>query len=216
LVWRFDFIQTFLERDVPQMGFRLPAASMRRFWQMLAHSQGQVLNSSKLGAALGLSHTTIRSHIDMLAAAFLVRVIPPWSGNLKKRLVRSPKVYLRDSGILHALLELDSYDSLAGHPAYGHSFEGMVLENVCYRLCAQGGAHRSSAQPAAMKSISCLKKARAESRSNARLRQRPIWNADFGAPERILPSNRLWLWLLLRKSFRWERMSSLFHLQKQR
>lgn len=103
-VWRTDFISSFLERDVPQMGFRLPAESIRRLWQMLAHSHGQVLNSSKLGASLGLSHTTVRSYIDLLAAAFLVRVLVPWSGNLKKRLVRSPKVYLRDSGILHALL----------------------------------------------------------------------------------------------------------------
>jgi hypothetical protein len=133
-IWRLDFIQTFLERDVPQMGLRLPAGSVRRLWQMLAHAQGQVLNSSKLGASLGLSHTTIRSYIDLLAAAFLVRVLAPWSGNLKKRLVRSPKVYVRDSGILHALLELDSFDSMAGHPSYGHSFEGMVLENVLSAL----------------------------------------------------------------------------------
>lgn len=129
-VWRLDFVQTFLERDVPQMGLRLPALSVRRLWQMLAHSQGQMLNSSKIGASLGLSHTTIRSYVDLLATAFLIRVLNPWSGNLKKRLVRSPKVYVRDSGILHALLELDSFDSIAGHPSYGHSFEGMVLENI--------------------------------------------------------------------------------------
>jgi uncharacterized protein len=133
-MWRLDFIQTFLERDVPQMGLRLLAGIVRRLWQMLAHSQGQVLNSSKLGASLGLSHTTIRSYIDLLAAVFLVRVLAPWSGNLKKRLVRSPKVYVRDSGILHALLELDSFDSIFGHPSYGHSFEGMVLENVLSAL----------------------------------------------------------------------------------
>jgi uncharacterized protein len=133
-IWRLDFIHSFLERDVPQMGFRLPAESVRRLWQMLAHSQGQVLNSSKIGASLGLSHTTVRSYIDLLSAAFLVRVLLPWSGNLKKRLVRSPKVYVRDSGILHALLELDSFDTLAGHPAYGHSFEGWVIENVVSSL----------------------------------------------------------------------------------
>jgi predicted AAA+ superfamily ATPase len=139
--WRLDFIRTFLEHDVPQMGFRLPAESVRRLWQMLAHSQGQVLNSSKIGAALGLSHTTVRTYIDLFAAAFLVRLLPPWLGNLKKRLVRSPKVYLRDSGILHALLELESFDRLAGHPVYGHSFEGLVIENV---IAALSGGWRFS------------------------------------------------------------------------
>ena len=128
--WRLDFVRTFLERDVPQLGSRAPAPTLHRLWQMVAHSQGQVLNSSKLGAALGMSHTTVRSYLDLFVAAFLVRWLPPFEGNVKKRLVRSPKVYVRDSGILHALLELDDFDSLAGHPVYGPSWEGLVLETV--------------------------------------------------------------------------------------
>ena len=102
----------------------VPAPTLHRLWRMVAHSQGQVLNSSKLGTALGMSHTTVRTYLELFVAAFLVRLLPPFTGNVKKRLVRSPKVYVRDAGILHALLEIDDFDALAGHPVYGHSWEG--------------------------------------------------------------------------------------------
>lgn len=130
LAWREDFIRTFLERDIPQLGIRIPAQTLRRFWMMCAHSHGQVLNSSQLGQSLGLSHTTVRSYVDLLERTFLLRVLPPFAANLKKRLVRSPKIYLRDSGLLHALLELPSARALLGHPVFGASWEGLVVENI--------------------------------------------------------------------------------------
>ncbi len=130
LAWREDFIRTFLERDVPQLGIRIPAQTLRRFWLMCAHSHGQMLNSSQLGQSLGLSHTTVRSYVDLLEQTFLLRVLPPVEANLKKRLVRSPKIYLRDTGLLHALLELRSAQDLLGHPVFGASWEGLIIENT--------------------------------------------------------------------------------------
>ncbi len=130
LRWREDFVQTFLERDLPQLGYRVPAESVRRLWTMLAHSHGQLLNSSRLGQSLGWSHTTVRSHIDILQGASLVRMLPPLHANVRKRLVRSPKLYVRDSGLLHALLELEDWDDLLGHPVFGASWEGFALEQV--------------------------------------------------------------------------------------
>ena len=128
--WRDNFIRTFLERDIPQLGIRIPAPTMRRIWQMCAHNQGQLLNSSQLGSSLGVSHTTFRSYIDLLAETFMIRVLPPYAINLKKRLVKSPKVYLRDTGILHTLLAIDSFDDLLGHPVFGASWETMAMENI--------------------------------------------------------------------------------------
>ena len=130
LDWREDFIRTFLERDIPQLGIRIPAQTLRRFWMMCAHSHGQLLNSSQLGQSLGLSHTTVRSYVDILEQTFLLRVLPPFEANLKKRLVRSPKIYLRDCGLLHALLELPSASARHGHPIFGASWEGLVIENI--------------------------------------------------------------------------------------
>jgi predicted AAA+ superfamily ATPase len=130
LAWREDFIRTFLERDIPQLGLRIPAQSLRRFWIMCAHSHGQLVNFSQLGQSLGLSHTTMRSYADIQEQTFLLRVLPPFEANLKKRLVRSPKIYLRDSGLLHALLELPTAAQLYGHPIYGASWEGFVIENA--------------------------------------------------------------------------------------
>jgi len=128
--WRENFIRTFLERDIPQLGVRIPAPTLRRVWQMCAHTQGQLLNSSQLGSALGVSHTTFRSYIDLLAETFMIRILPPFAANLKKRLVKSPKVYLRDTGILHTLLAIDAFDDLMGHPVFGASWETMALENI--------------------------------------------------------------------------------------
>lgn len=128
--WRLDFIRTFLERDIPQLGFRTPAKTIERFWRICAHLHGQLLNSSKLGESMGVSHHTVRSYIDMLEQSFVLRVLRPYESNLKKRLIKSPKIYIRDSGILHALLSIENHNDLLGHPVYGPSWEGLVIENI--------------------------------------------------------------------------------------
>jgi hypothetical protein len=129
-IWRENFIRTFLERDIPQLGFQIPAQAMQRLWRMIAHNHGQVLNASRLGQSLGISHTTARSYIDLLSQTFMVRILSPFIPNVKKRLIKSPKVYVRDSGILHALLEIETMDQLLGHPVYGFSWEGFVIETI--------------------------------------------------------------------------------------
>jgi hypothetical protein len=130
LGWRENFIRTFLERDLAQMDVRLPATTMRRFWGMLAHLHGQTINYSKLGQSLDLSHTTIKRWLDVLEQTFMIRTLPPMESNLKKRLVKSPKVYIRDSGLLHALLEIETFDHLMGHPIVGASWEGFCVETL--------------------------------------------------------------------------------------
>lgn len=132
--WRESFTRTFLERDIPQLGFNVPAATLHRLWRMLAHLHGQTLNSSQLGAALGVSHTTVRSYLDLLTQTFMVRLLEPFAANTKKRIVKSPKVYLRDSGILHSLLQIDALDDVLAHPICGASWEGLVIENVIAAL----------------------------------------------------------------------------------
>jgi len=132
--WREDYIRTFLERDIPQLGFRIPATTIGRFWRMLAHSHGQVLNASKLAGSMGVSSHTIKKYIDLLEQTFMVRALPPYTGNLKKRLIKSPKVYIRDTGILHTLLNIDTMEDLFAHPVYGTSYEGYVIENILSRL----------------------------------------------------------------------------------
>lgn len=128
--WRNSFIQTFVERDIPQLGFSFPAETIRRLWQMLAHYHGQLLNLSTLGNSLGLSHTTVRNYIDLLSETFMVRVLKPFHTNIGKRLVKSPKVYIRDHGILHTLLQLANFEQILGHPVFGASWEGLVIENL--------------------------------------------------------------------------------------
>jgi predicted AAA+ superfamily ATPase len=130
LKWREAFIRTYLERDVPQFGPRLPAETLRRFWTMLAHGQAQQLNAARLASGLGVSGQTVARYLDLLVDLLLVRRLPAWSGNVGKRLVKSPKVYIRDSGIVHALLGLESLEDVLGHPVAGPSWEGMVLENI--------------------------------------------------------------------------------------
>ena len=134
LEWRYNYIRSFLERDIPQLGFNIPAKTLERFWTLLAHSQGQTLNSSKLGEILGKSSHTIKSYIDILEQTFIIRVLKPYTKNVKKRLVKSPKVYIRDTGLLHALLNIETNDELFSHPIYGSSFESYVVENICYNL----------------------------------------------------------------------------------
>ena len=132
--WRLDYIRTFLERDIPQLGFSIPAKSLERLWTMLAHHHGQIANYSSLGNALGVSHHTVKSYVDILEQTFIVRALKPYSANLGKRLVKSPKVYIRDTGLLHALLGIESMNDLLGHPVVGNSFESYVIENVCSLL----------------------------------------------------------------------------------
>lgn len=128
--WREAFVRSYLERDIPQLGIRVPAATLRRFWQMLAHHHGQLWNATSIAGSLGLTAPTVRHYLDILESTFMVRVLQPHHANLGKRLVKSPKVYLRDSGVLHALLNLPTYSDLLGHPVLGASWEGFVMEQI--------------------------------------------------------------------------------------
>ena len=148
--WRQDFIRTFLERDLPQLGIKIPAKQLERFWKMCAHLHGQLLNSSKLGASLGVSYHTVRSYVDLLEQTFILRVLPPWEANLKKRLVKSPKIYLRDSGLLHGLMEIETLNDLLGHPVYGASWEGFVIETILSSLPRWKGSFYRTAAGAEM------------------------------------------------------------------
>lgn len=130
VTWRENFIRTYLERDIPQLGFNIPARTLKRLWTMLAHSHGQILNSSRLGESIGVSHTTIRSYLDILSQTFMIRLLQPFHANVKKRLIKSSKVYIRDSGILHSLLGIGNKNDLFGHPVFGSSWEGFSLENI--------------------------------------------------------------------------------------
>jgi len=128
--WRGAYVQTFLERDLPALGLQVPAASLRRFWMMLAHVHGQVFNASELGKSLGIAHTTAARYLDILQGTFMVRRLSPWYENLKKRQVKTPKMYFRDSGILHRLLGIPDEAALAVHPKLGASWEGFALEQI--------------------------------------------------------------------------------------
>ena len=132
--WREGYIRTFLERDIPQLGITIPATAMRRFWTMLAHYHGQILNASELARSMGVSDKTARSYLDILTGTFMVRQLQPWFENIGKRQVKSPKIYLRDSGLLHSLLGLTDTHSLLAHPKVGASWEGYVLEQVIQNL----------------------------------------------------------------------------------
>jgi uncharacterized protein len=134
VVWRSNYVATFLERDLAQLGFRLPAAQMRRFWTMLAHYHAQTWNGAELARGLGVSQPTVRRYLDALTDALVVRQLQPWYANVGKRVIRSPKVYLRDSGVLHTLLGLGSMETLLGHPKVGASWEGFVVEQIAMML----------------------------------------------------------------------------------
>ncbi len=129
--WRQAFIRTYLERDIPQLGPRIPAETLRRFWTMLAHEQAQTVNHARIAAGLAVSGQTVTRYLDLLTDLLLVRQLRPWSRNVGKRLVRSPKVYIRDSGIAHALLGLRTRDDVLAHPVAGSSWEGYAIENLC-------------------------------------------------------------------------------------
>lgn len=128
--WRENFIRSFLERDIPQLGIRIPAVTMRRFWTMLAHLHGQLWNAAELARALGSKEDTARRYLDILTGAFMIRQLPAWLENIGKRLVKAPKVYFRDTGVLHVLLGLRTYDEVMSHPKQGFSWEGFALEQV--------------------------------------------------------------------------------------
>lgn len=146
--WRDDFVQTFLERDLRRFGVQVAAVTMRRFWNMVAHYHGQIWNASEIGRSLGEAHTTVKRHLDILCGAFVMRQLPPWFENLGKRQVKSPKVYLRDSGLFHTLMGIPSFAALESHPKLGASWEGFALEEVlrvtgdreAYFWNTQGGA----------------------------------------------------------------------------
>jgi len=130
LRWRMDFIRTYLERDVPQLGPRIPAETLRRLWTMLAHQQGGLLNAAALARALAVDGKTVASYLDLLVDLLLVRRLTPWHGNIRKRLVKSPKVYVRDSGLVHALLGVGDREALLAHPVAGGSWEGLAIESL--------------------------------------------------------------------------------------
>ena len=141
LDWRRDFIRSYLERDVPMFAPRLPAETVGRLWTMLAHQQGALINQARLAASLGVSAPAVSRYLDLLVDLKLVRRLQPWSGNLGKRLIKAPKLYIRDSGLVHALLELESRNDLLGHPVVGASYEGMIIENL---LAAAGPSRTAS------------------------------------------------------------------------
>ena len=128
--WRLNFVRTYLERDIPQFGVRVPAETLRRFWTMLGHRQGSLLNASELARSLDVSVPTVTRYVDLLSDLMLVRRLPPWFANVGKRLVKTPKVYIRDSGVLHSLLGLGTLDDMLSHPVIGASWEGFVIENL--------------------------------------------------------------------------------------
>ena len=134
LTWRRQFLQTFLERDVPQLGITIPAVALRRFWNMIAHYHGQTWNAAELSRALAVSESTVRRYLDLMTGVFMVRQLPPWFENLGKRQVKAPKVYVRDSGLLHALLGIGNRRDLEGHPKVGASWEGYAVEEVLKAL----------------------------------------------------------------------------------
>ncbi len=145
LTWREEFITTYLEKDIPALGPRIPSTTLRRLWTMLAHNQGELLDQSKLASALAISGQTVGRYIDLLCDLMLVRRLPAWSGNVAKRLIRAPKVYVRDSGLVHALLGLADLDAVLSHPVAGSSWEGFVIEQlISAASTAQASFYRTS------------------------------------------------------------------------
>lgn len=139
LLWRNQYITTFLERDIPQLGITIPARTLRRFWTMLSHYHGQILNYAELGRSFGISDMTVRKYCDILEGTFMVRILQPWSVNIGKRLVKRPKLYLRDSGLFHTLLSMEKPEQLYASPRLGASWEGFALDCVCRSLGKEDG-----------------------------------------------------------------------------
>jgi predicted AAA+ superfamily ATPase len=139
LLWRNQYVTTFLERDIPQLGITIPARTLRRFWTMLSHYHGQILNYAELGRSFGVSDMTVRKYCDILEGTFMVRILQPWSVNIGKRLVKRPKLYLRDSGLFHALLSIETPEQLHASPRLGASWEGFALDCVSRTLDKEDG-----------------------------------------------------------------------------
>lgn len=156
LRWRTDFVRSYLERDIPQLGPRIPAETLRRLWTMLAHQQGGLLNAAALARALAVDGKTVAAYLDLLVDLLLVRRLPPWHGNLRKRLVKSPKVYVRDSGLVHALLGIGDREELLAHPVAGGSWEGLAIESLI--AAAPDGTEASFFRTAAGAEIDLLLK----------------------------------------------------------
>jgi len=148
--WRRGFIRTFLERDIPQLGIRVPAATLRRFWAMLGHAHGQIWNAAEFARSFGVGESTVRRYLDLLTATFVVRQLSPWHENMGKRQVKSPKIYFTDSGLLHTLMQIETMESILEHPRLGASWEGFALQEViahlgvrpeeCFFWATHGGA----------------------------------------------------------------------------
>jgi predicted AAA+ superfamily ATPase len=128
--WRKGYIKTFLERDIPSLGFQLSPQNLRRFWTMLAHYHGQIFNASEIGTSLGINYKTSQHYLDILESTFMVRRLTPWIANIKKRQIKAPKMYFMDSGLLHSLLGIHNHDDLLGHPKLGASWEGFAMEQI--------------------------------------------------------------------------------------
>lgn len=143
--WRENFIATFLERDIPQYGITIPSETLRRFWIMLAHYHGQIWNAAEFARAIGRNESTARNYLDILSSTYVIRILSPWYENLRKRQIKSPKIYVRDTGLLHSLLEINSFGTLSSHPKIGASFEGFAVENIVSQLksknCFFWGTH---------------------------------------------------------------------------
>jgi predicted AAA+ superfamily ATPase len=139
LLWRNQYVTTFLERDIPQLGITIPARTLRRFWTMLSHYHGHILNYAELGRSFGISDMTVRKYCDILEGTFMVRILQPWFVNIGKRLVKRPKLYLRDSGLFHALLSIETTEQLHASPRLGASWEGFALDGVCRTLGKEDG-----------------------------------------------------------------------------
>ncbi|MCK5271966.1 MAG: ATP-binding protein [Sedimentisphaerales bacterium] len=129
-IWREGFIRTFLQRDIPQLGINIPAQAVRRFWTMIAHYHGQVWNASRIASAMGVNDKTVRSYLDILTETYMIRQLQPWHENIRKRQVKSPKIYFRDTGLLHSLLDLQALYAVTGHPQVGASWEGFAIEQI--------------------------------------------------------------------------------------
>ncbi len=137
--WRENFIRTHLERDMPSLGVRVPATTLRRFWTMLSHCQGQTWNASRIGESMGIDYKTARRYLDILSDTFMLRQLPPCHANVKKQLVKSPKVYIRCSGLLHSLLRIGDWETLQGHPILGQSWEGFCIEQIAASIPSHWG-----------------------------------------------------------------------------
>lgn len=197
--WRSHFVRTFLQRDIPELGRRISSTTMERAWKMCAHYHGQLLNSSRLGEALGVSHPTVRSYIDLLAQTFMLRVLPPLHVNLKKRLVKSPKIYLRDTGILHSLLDIATFDDLLAHPAVGPSWEGLVIENVLAARPAWRGSFYRTAKGAELDLV--LERGRKRVAIECKMSSAPTVTQGFWNALEDLEISRAWIIAPVKESY---------------